>query len=180
MLGQSPCLMHEPSEAPKGCSKSQLSAKEKAAAGNEADGDADMLKDEGAVEGLPAASTAQDQRKTSQQMRAAIAVDKGMLDQNLLLANPKLYYPEWFSLHYDDSQAAKQNRDGFMLIGISNDTNDIAALEAAPTLRPTPHSQPQQSLGPTHVPQPSRWGFSISLPLPSHSLSSFPLRFKIP
>ena len=105
-------------EAPKGCSNTKLSAKEKAVAGHEEDGDADMLVDDDAVEGLPAAATAQERRKTSQQMRAAIARDKGTLDQSLLLASPNLWYPEWFSLHYEDSHAAKQNRDGFVLLSI--------------------------------------------------------------
>ena len=90
-------------EAPKGCSNTKLAAKEKAVAGHEEDGDADMLVDDEAVEGLPPAATTVDRRKTSQQMRAAIARDKGNLDQ---------------SLHYEDSHAAKQTRDGFVLLGM--------------------------------------------------------------
>ena len=40
-------------EAPKGCSNTKLAAKEKAVAGHEEDGDADMLVDDEAVEGVP-------------------------------------------------------------------------------------------------------------------------------
>ena len=92
-------------EAPKGCSNTKLAAKEKAVAGHEEDGDADMLVDDEAVEGLPPAATTVDRRKTSQQMRAAIARDKGNLDQSLLLATPNLYYAEWCSLHFPCCQA---------------------------------------------------------------------------
>ena len=95
-----------------------MAAKEKAVAGHEEDGDADMLVDDEAVEGLPPAATTVDRRKTSQQMRAAIARDNGNLDQSLLLATPNLYYAECFSLHYEDSHAVKQTKDGFVLLGM--------------------------------------------------------------
>ena len=37
----------------------------------------------------------------------------------LAFSNLELYYPEWFSLHYNDSQATKQTRDGFVLLGFN-------------------------------------------------------------